>query len=323
MQNAKHNTAAWPLHLNALDASEQVTLFKKIAPTIANFLNNEKIPFSDDLLKTVENLYLPFAKWLTIQHKDKALVVGINGAQGAGKTTLSTVLRIILEKCFKQKVVSFSIDDLYKTQQQRLELAEKIHPLFVTRGVPGTHDVRQGIAILKQLTEQTSTSCQIPVFDKAKDNPLPTSKWTAVSTNCDIILFEGWCVGAKPQTDNELKQAINSLEKYEDKEAVWRHHINQQLQTSYAELFDFIDIQLLLKIPCFDKVLEWRTLQEKKLANSRTKANFRIMNDEQIRRFIMHFERITTHVLNEMPNRADIIFELNSHHQISNVTTKR
>ena len=32
-------------------------------------------------------------------------------------------------------------DDFYLTQAQRQDLAQQIHPLLKSRGVPGTHDV--------------------------------------------------------------------------------------------------------------------------------------------------------------------------------------
>ena len=323
MSIEKKNNAAWPSFLNTLNPHEQHKIFKNILPNIKHLLLDEKIPLSNNILNTIQKLYIPFAHWLVTQPHKKPLVVGISGSQGSGKSTLNIILSLILEQCFQQKVVSFSIDDLYKTQQQRHELADKIHPLLLTRGVPGTHNVDLGISLFKQLTQPTSSHCQIPVFDKTSDNPLPTSQWTSVNTDCDIILFEGWCVGATAQTENELIPAINSLEENEDKTGCWRRYVNRQLQTTYAELFAFIDIQLLLKIPDFNKVLEWRGLQEKKLIDKNKKNMHQMMNEAEIKHFIMHFERLTKHMLNKMPEHGDVIFELDTQQQTCNVITNR
>jgi len=327
MQNTQNNTAIWPAHLNTLQADEQVDIYKNIIDDIKHFLEYENIPLSNDTLNIVQTLYIPFANWLITQRQDKTLVVGINGSQGSGKTTLNKILRIILEQSFKQTVVSFSIDDLYKTKQQRRELADNIHPLLLTRGVPGTHDTKLGISIFEQLIHKTQSHCDIPVFDKASDEQLPIKQWNTVKSHCDIILFEGWCVGSSPQLSSELDSPVNSLEAQEDKDGRWRAYINRQLQTAYAELFSFIDIQLMLKIPDFSMVFEWRRLQESKLAarlaEHPSALSPKVMNDNEIKRFIMHFERITRHTLKEMPARCNVVFELGNQHQIDKVIANR
>lgn len=293
-----------------------------ILPQLEFLLASEKIPLQQFSQSQLESLYIPFAHWLASQHDNRPLVIGINGAQGAGKTTFCKVTGLLLEQLFNKNVVSFSIDDLYKSQQQRQALADQIHPLFKTRGVPGTHNIEQGIKILKQLGDQNITDCLIPVFDKAADNPLPQAQWKPVKSHCDIILFEGWCVGSCAQTAEQLKYPINQLEEEEDGEGIWRNHVNRQLQNSYAELFSMIDIMAMLKIPDFNKVYEWRKLQEQKLKRSRTRKIDNTMNDHDIKHFIMHFERITRHNLEDMPERSDIVFHLNNNHQIQSVDTR-
>ena len=74
---------------------------------------------------------------------------------------------------------------------------------------------------------------------------------------------------------------------------------------------------IYLKIPNFSKVLDWRTLQENKIKYSlRKRSNkLKIMSVNQIKRFIMFYERITKKMLIDMPKFADIIVPISSNHQ--------
>ena len=57
-------------------------------------------------------MYLPLAAWVISQKGDGPLIIGVNGAQGSGKSTLCDFLRLILEQCDGQRVAVLSIDDL-------------------------------------------------------------------------------------------------------------------------------------------------------------------------------------------------------------------
>ncbi|HED33874.1 MAG TPA: hypothetical protein ENJ08_06605 [Gammaproteobacteria bacterium] len=257
---------------------------------------------------------------LASKQKNRSLIVGINGSQGAGKSTLTKIVSHILEQGFNKNIISFSIDDLYKSQKQRTRLAETVHPLLCTRGVPGTHNVDLGISIFKQLLNKKSTENKIPVFDKSTDDCLPESQWQKVNNNCDIVLFEGWCVGSIAQSKEQLKSPINELENKQDSDARWRSFVNQQLDGPYAELFSFIDLLIMLEIPDFSNVYEWRKLQEQKLSDStHATKNTAIMTDRELKQFIMHFERITRHTLKEMPDRCDILLQLDNSHSVRKV----
>jgi D-glycerate 3-kinase len=256
------------------------------------------------------------------------LVIGINGAQGAGKSTLFNLLEVILTEGFDLKVVGFSIDDLYKTFEKRVQLSEEVHPLLKTRGVPGTHDVDLGIEILNSLKSSTEESItKIPVFDKSTDDRCPASVWQEWIGPADVIVFEGWCVGALPQEPEQLVEAINDLERDEDPDGAWRDYVNTQLSGIYQEMFSMIEVLIMLKVPSMDSVFEWRSLQEKKLAErvkyiydtQQPTEHLRIMNEEQIKRFIQHYERLTQQMLEEMPDRADVTLFLNDNHKISDI----
>ena len=324
MTNTHKTTGRWPLNLYQPDGDDQLSV-NKILPVFESILAEEKIPQDQRFIDALKFLYIPLSQYLTSKQKDKPLVIGINGSQGSGKSTLTKILSAILKHGFNKKVVSFSIDDLYKSKDQRRELASKIHPLLETRGVPGTHDAELGISILNHLLTKKLTTLLIPVFDKSIDDRLPESGWNRVNGPCDIVIFEGWCVGSLPQEEKLLYTPINKLEELEDEHGVWRNYVNKNLKNVYAELFSLINIQLMLKVPDFEEVVEWRKLQEEKLKTSianRTDTKNAIMSESEIERFIMHYERITRHTLDEMPERSDIVLELGNDHHVKSVTVR-
>ena len=325
--DSKETNSDWPVPLTEQETIYLASLSESLLEGFNQLLKNEKIESNESFELTHQHIYLPFCSWLIKQKKDIPLVIGINGSQGSGKSTLTRILKYVLESGFDKTVACLSIDDLYKTREQRLQLAKTVHPLLQTRGVPGTHDTTLGINILTQLKSKQAKPVLIPVFDKAIDDRLDKSRWQPHHGECDFILFEGWCVGTTAEDEQSLKQDINELERNEDKDTSWRQYVNQQLKNDYAEMFSHIDIQLLLKIPDFRKVYEWRQLQEQKL-ETKTKAKATIdrqpglMDKEQLKHFLMHYERLTRHTLNEMPDRCDVIFELGDDHMIKNVKAR-
>jgi len=197
--------------------------------------------------------------------------------------------------------------------------------LFITRGVPGTHDIDLAKSILSSLKLKDIDGLTIPLFDKAIDDRVDKKQWKTLSQPVDIILFEGWCVGASAQDTEELLQPVNSLEQEEDAKALWRSYVNEQLAGPYVEVFSFIDILIMMKVPDMKNVFDWRLLQEKKLeitSAKQLKSNLKVMSEEELNRFIMHYERITRFSLEEMPSRADVVMELNDSHQIHCVNMK-
>ena len=320
-----YDTPVWPASLQQLSELQGQRLLASVWSDFRALLTQEVIDLDVDMRQQLQRLYLPMAAWLAHQADAQPLVLGINGAQGSGKSTLAKILALLLEQAFDKTVISVSIDDLYKTRAQRRELAATVHPLLATRGVPGTHDVELGIDLLTRLKQGDISDLSLPVFDKARDDRLPESDWIRVSAKPDIIIFEGWCVGAVAENETGLQQPINELEASEDTDASWRRFVNKQLAGPYQELFNLIDVLLMLKIPGFDKVYEWRGLQEQKLQaslqDSQQQTN-NTMSEVELKRFIMHYERITRLTLNEMPSRADVVLALNADHRIEQVSAR-
>ena len=106
-----------------------------------------------DKIKKLNTFYLPLSKWIyTVYKKDKKIkIIGLSGGQGAGKSTITGILKFILKKKYGLDICVFSIDDFYKTKKERMKMSKRIHPLFITRGVPGTHDLSLLNKIIKKL----------------------------------------------------------------------------------------------------------------------------------------------------------------------------
>lgn len=241
----------------------------------------------------------------------RPLVVGICGAQGSGKSTLARHLSEELEDAGYRTAI-LSLDDLYLPRDARQKLADTVHPMFATRGVPGTHDVSLGIRVLDAL--KAGQPVHLPRFDKSADNPLPESDWPLVES-ADVILFEGWCVGARPQGPADLIQPINDLEADRDPEGIWRRAVNDALRGPYQDLFAHLDKLIFLAAPDFRTVQDWRTQQERSLREKlkrEGKVGARVMSDGEVAVFIRFYERLTRHVLKEMPARANLTLWLDA-----------
>ncbi len=250
-------------------------------------------------------------------------ILGINGAQGTGKSTLSQFLELFLQHQHGLRCTSLSIDDFYYTRAEREKLARETHPLLITRGVPGTHDLALGMSVCEQLlAADADTETLIPRFDKASDDRLPPDQWTRHEGTTDVLILEGWCVGNRPQPPDTLGEPLNELERREDPDGQWRRYANIHLQY-YQKWFRTIDQLIMLKAPSMRAIYRWRTEQEQKLASRHRDVegrDNRIMDQAAINRFIQHYERITAFALQEMPDRADCVFHLNEQHAISRVT---
>ncbi len=242
------------------------------------------------------------------------LVVGICGAQGSGKTTITARLAALLAD-HGLRVATLSIDDLYLGRAARLALAATVHPLLRTRGVPGTHHVAAGRRLIA--AAGTAGTFVLPRFDKATDDRVPRATWPVVAGPVDVFLFEGWCVGARPQPAAALDRPVNRLEATEDATGAWRRHVNDCLAGPYRSLFARLDLTILLQAPGFDVVAAWRAEQEDRLhASLARKGRKGGQSAAELDRFIMHFERITRHILAEMPDRADIVVKLDRHRRV-------
>jgi len=133
----------------------------------------------------------------------------------------------------------------------------------------------------------------------------------------DIIIFEGWCVGAIAQKKNSLTKAINDLERQEDEDLVWRKKVNDELKDKYRIIFNLIDILIFLKVPSFKHVYKWRLLQEKKLR--RISKGKKIMNNNQIKKFIMFYERTTLNMMKTLGKISKVLIKIDTKHRLKSI----
>ncbi len=258
----------------------------------------------------VADFYAPMAQWLSDHVVEGTVVAGLCGAPGSGKSALARLMQRLIGQFYGLRVATLSLDDLYLGRAMRQQRAEAYHPLLVTRGVPGTHDVGLGVSVLRALREGATIA--LPRFDKATDEPCLRDQWPTWTGHCDMVLFEGWCVGARPQRREELTQPVNGLERLEDPTGDWRWYVNRQLGGAYQELFAELDLLALLRPGDFDRVFAWREAQEARL---RATGGPKVMTPTAVRRFVMHFERLTRYVWEEMPSRADAVVQLGQDHE--------
>ena len=195
-------------------------------------------------------------------------------------------------------------------------LADTVHPLLRTRGVPGTHDVALGLTLFDALDR--GEAVRLPRYDKARDDRAAEAAWTMVPAGLEVLLFEGWCVGAMPQPSAALAKTVNVLERDEDADGGWRQSVNAALGRDYQRLFARLDRLVLLAAPGFDAVYAWRLEQERQL--SRDRAGPGIMSDVELHRFVAHYERLTRHILREMPGRADLTIYLDADRVVTSTT---
>jgi D-glycerate 3-kinase len=285
--------------------------------SLRELMEAEGLP--DTFQAMVDQVHAPLAAWIANRRRAVAgcLVVGVCGPQGSGKTTAALVLRRLLQ-AGGLRVIILSLDDLYLPRAERLSLAAEVHPLLATRGPPGTHDPELGLAVLQRL--RAGEAVATPSFDKALDDRILPSCWPTSEPDADVVLFEGWCVGARPQPQAGLVDPVNALERDEDPDRTWRSFVNAALAT-YQPLFAELDLLVQFVPPDFEVVARWRMEQEAKL-RARQADLPGVMSDHQVARFVAHYERLTRHIIREMPARADALVRLDADRRPLSLTVR-
>ena len=291
---------------------------------INDFVSTELLPdtYAEDALK----FFLPLLKNIEKLLKQKKLesrnfvfdfpILGIQGGQGTGKSTVAALLTLLL-RSKGIRVAQLSLDDFYLSKTDRLDLAKNVHPLLSSRGVPGTHNTQLMGETLNRLQQlEMGENLVLPSFDKSKDDLSEQPFLPEVEGPIDLIILEGWFVGLTPESESALQAPINDLEANEDPDCSWRIYVNQKLATEYQELFQHISLLVTLQAPDFKQIIHWRTLQEDKLKARSAENTDGIMDLLELKRFVQHFERLTRHGLATMPSTADITYQLDSNHRI-------
>jgi len=291
---------------------------------LESFTSKHHLPESFKVL--AEQVYIPLAFQLKelVEHKKATIFIGVNGCQGSGKSTLCEFITGFLAEAYSLNTLAISLDDFYLSSRHRQKLANEKHPLLKTRGVPGTHNIKQLESTIKAL-KSSNLPCIIPRFDKLVDEPKKQSAWTTVSNQPDIVMIEGWCWGVNAQEEQQLVAPVNELEREHDQDGRWRKYVNQQLKQDYQPLYALMDFWVMLKAPSYACVYGWRLEQEQKTkalhaAVSRDlKAKTCGQSPEQVAQFIQYFQRLTLESFAQLPSKANWLINLNSHRQIESV----
>lgn len=234
-------------------------------------------------------------------------VLGIAGSQGSGKSTLA---KAIAERFGG---ASLSLDDVYLTKAERAAMAAREHPLFATRGPPGTHDLGLLNGLLDRLRGAGPDDLTpLPRFDKLADDRAPEADWPVIKGRPRVIVLEGWCLGATPQAELDLVSPINALEAERDAGGEWRRTINAALGQPYTRLRARLDALVFLKAPGFDVVLDWRCEQEAGLMGGEAVSPER---RAALAVFIQHYERLSRHMMTGGV-AADVIIDLDRERRI-------
>lgn len=282
-----------------------------------DFLLHHALP--PEFLAHARKWFDPLADALVAHHRgaNRPLLIAVNGCQGSGKTTLCAYLEALLPAQHGLRALSLSLDDFYLTLEQRRALAARVHPLLATRGAPGTHDMTLLNATLDALLQSGGCrSVAIPRFDKNRDDRRNLSAWDEVTAPVDLVLLEGWCLGARPQDASELASPVNELERCEDAEGAWRRHVNAALARDFVPLYQRVDYWVMLRAPSFDCVYAWRSEQERKLRERTGGAGAGLMDEAQLARFIQFYQRLTGHCLASLPARVHYLYHLDEQRRI-------
>jgi len=268
----------------------------------------KKITNQDLDKEYIEKNYLKIL--FKLKSKNKIMIAG---SQGSGKSSLSKLIKLYLEKFCYKSVVIISMDDFYLSKNQRTQLSKNIHPLFLTRGVPGTHDLELMNKKIKQIFNK-EFPIYLPIFDKVSDTRKRTYKKVL---KADVIIFEGWCAGARPVDQNYLQKNFNNLEKHKDKNFIWRNSYNKYLN-EYQKLFSQFNFFIYFQFNHWDHVLNWKYKQELELRDKKKDLGLK----KYLREFIQYYEKVSKWMHLKVPKYCNILIKLDAHQKIKSINLR-
>lgn len=218
----------------------------------------------------VHNCYLKILSWVEEQIEkggSRPVIIGVNGPQGCGKSTLTEAWVQVLPE-LGLRGVTVSIDDFYLTRKEQVALAalHSGNPLLQQRGYPGTHDVGLGIRKLRELQGIASASVRIPRYDKSKNqgmgDRLPEESWPEIRGPLDVVFLEGWMLGFSPIRESVLLESLT----LQADPALWGafQEINRFL-LDYQGWHEELDAFIHLIPEEIDFIADWRVEAEERM----------------------------------------------------------
>ncbi len=232
--------------------------------------------------RRVDHYYAPLGVWLASRlardagSARRAFVLGLQGPQGCGKTTLASA---IVDALADSGVpgVSVSIDDFYLTHDEQVALAARHpgNPTLLYRGYPGTHDVALGARTLQALaTLAPGERTAVPVYDKSahrgRGDRAPPSSWRQVTGPVDVLILEGWMLGFPPVPEATLEPDLRA---------------SNAMLAAYAAWHRQLDAFVSLRVGSLDTIVRWRVDSER----ARRERGEAALSDEDARDYIDRF----------------------------------
>ncbi|KAI0023663.1 P-loop containing nucleoside triphosphate hydrolase protein [Xylariomycetidae sp. FL0641] len=226
----------------------------------------------------------------TPERPERPFMIGLNGVQGVGKTTLVKTLASTLREKEGIETLVVSIDDFYlrHEDQNALAASQPDNKLVQVRGQPGTHDMELASQFFAALC--AGQPAKVPQYDKSahggRGDRVPEEQWELVNgpgrAKVRVVLVEGWCVGFQPLEPGEVearwKGPSRTLQQHQLEHLLF---VNEKLGR-YRTITDLFDAFVYLDAVDTEYVYQWRLQQEAALREAKGTG----MTDEGVVRFV-------------------------------------
>ncbi|KAF2759433.1 P-loop containing nucleoside triphosphate hydrolase protein [Pseudovirgaria hyperparasitica] len=251
----------------------------------------------------VLNLLLPQIQHKVASDPSQPVFIGVSGLQGSGKSTWAHAIVALLSTEHNLNAITVSLDDFYLTHAQLIRLRDENpeNRLFRTRGQPGTHDEQLASRFFDAMKggRKGTEPVRIPMFDKSRfdgeGDRVPEEQWPVVESAVQVVVFEGWCVGFQPISEDDLSMKLKEASESPVSltNTLPMHHIEHLLElnrnlTRYCRSFmgpDSFDCFIHLDTEKLENVYMWRSQQEHTLIQTKGTG----MGDEQVEEFIQGY----------------------------------
>ena len=259
----------------------------------------------EDLIELLRKEFVPIYLHLIdiFQKKKDTVVLGIAGVNGSGKTTLARFLSLLLQKD-EYNMINFSMDDLYPTKGDRLELANNINTSLETRLMYDNMLVKNIFESLRNW----KNSIFIPKFDKSIDDRFPVNRWQKVNNKPDFVIIEGVFTFAQPIS-------VKNLSKVD-------LYINSRVD-ELSDSYNFMDVKIALLAESVENVIQFRQQQEIELRKE--KGNNFGMTPQEVERFILYFKKYLERYTFPLENNPiiDFVYIFNSKRKITKISSPK